>query len=111
MKEFFLFVIFISLLNSKIITVFKIYGNYPVIYNFTIFISLLNSKIFTVSKNMVIILSFTILQPTILYESPSFHCKIIASDCSGDFTKSYLRSIQEYEFKIRKKIKTNKQLK
>ena len=86
MKEIFLFVIFISLLNSKIITVFKKYGNYSVIYNFTIFILLLNSKIITVSKNMVNILSFTILQSTILDESASFHYKIIASDCSGDYT-------------------------
>ena len=60
---------------------------------------------------MVIILPFTILQSTILDESASFHCKIIASDSSGDCTKSYLRSIQEYEFKIRKKIETKKQTK
>ena len=58
---------------------------------------------------MVIILSFTILQSTILVESASFHHKIIASDCSGDCTKSYLRLIQEYEFKIRKKIETKRQ--
>ena len=57
---------------------------------------------------MVIIQPFTILQTTILDESVSFHCKIIASDCSGDCTKSYLRLIQKYEFKIRKKIKKKK---
>ena len=57
---------------------------------------------------MVIIPSFTNLQSTILDESASFHHKIIASDCSGDCRKSYLRSIQEYKFKIRKKIETKK---
>ena len=69
----------------------------------------MNSEIVTVSKDMVIILSLTILQSTILDESASFHCKIIANDCSGNCTKSYLRLIQEYEIKIRKKIETKKQ--
>ena len=53
MKELFLFVIFISLLNSKIVTVFK---------------------------NMVRILSSTTSQSTMLDKSASFHCKIIVSD-------------------------------
>ena len=46
---------------------------------FVIFISLLNSKIVTVLKNMVLIQSSTISQSTMLDKSASFHRKIIVS--------------------------------
>ena len=54
---------------------------------------------------MVIILTYTILQSSMLDESDSSHHKIIVSDRR---LHSYLRLIPQYEFKFRKKIKTNK---
>ena len=50
------------------------------LFLFVIFISLLNSKIIIVLKNMVLIPSSTISQSTMLDKSASFHRKIIVSD-------------------------------
>ena len=69
------------------------------LFLFLIFISLLNSKIITVSKNMVIIPTFIILQSSMLDESDSSHHKIIVSDRR---LHSYLRLIPQYEFKLGK---------